>query len=221
CGVHRDRRRKRLAATAVTARSDETRCARTTDAGFPPSCPDAAIPTARSRSGRLPAERARRLRRALQAAELLHGATGPRRPRCRVANLAYPSGRISMRPPSIVFFLRPARLVFRLVGILAAQHAGDRLVYPWIDLQVAVFFRGEAEFNRAVAADKGLLAKTSGIFDGNAQQPLGECAAADRTVKLIGMGIGGIHRRLLLYIIASTHCAVIFPRSEERRVGKE
>ena len=85
-----------------------------------------------------------------------------------------------MRPPSIDSIAS----IFRLVGILAAQHARDRLVDPRIDLQVAIFFRGEPQFNRAVAADKGLLAKARGVFDRNAQQPLGEFAAANRAVKL-------------------------------------
>ncbi|MGH7925450.1 MAG: hypothetical protein ACREQH_12760 [Candidatus Binatus sp.] len=78
-------------------------------------------------------------------------------------------------------------LVIRVVGILAAEHARDRLMYPRIDLEVAIFFRGQPEFNRAVAADKGLLAKTRCIFYGNTQQPLRELAAADRAVKFVGM----------------------------------
>jgi hypothetical protein len=60
-------------------------------------------------------------------------------------------------------------------------------VYPRIDLQVAIFLRGEAKFNRTVAADKGLLSKAAGILDRNAQQPLGKFAAADRAVKFAGM----------------------------------
>ena len=58
--------------------ADETPCARTTAAEFPPSCRDAASPTARSRSGKLPAATAHRLRRALPAAELPRAATVPR-----------------------------------------------------------------------------------------------------------------------------------------------
>jgi hypothetical protein len=58
---------------------------------------------------------------------------------------------------------------------------------PRIDLQVAIFFRGEPQFNRAVTSDKGLLLKACRIFDRNAQQPLSEFAAADGAVKLAGM----------------------------------
>jgi hypothetical protein len=60
-------------------------------------------------------------------------------------------------------------------------------VNPRIDLQVAIFFRGEPQFNRAIAANKGLLAEARGIFNRNAQQPLGELAAAYRAVKFAGM----------------------------------
>ena len=73
------------------------------------------------------------------------------------------------------------------VGILATQHARDCLVDPRIDLQVAIFFRGEPKFNRTVAADKGLLSKARGVLDRNAQQPLGEFAATYCAMKFAGM----------------------------------
>ena len=56
-------------------------------------------------------------------------------------------------------------------------------MYPRIYLQVAIFLRGEPEFNRAIAADKGLLAKARRIFDANPQKPFGEFATAYHTVK--------------------------------------
>src|SRR5260370_31338032 len=86
---------------------------------------------------------------------------------------------------------------------------------PRIDLQVAIFLRGKPELNRAVAADKGLLAEAAGVLDRNPEQPLSEWAAADRAVELNGMRIGSSHMRLLFYIIASSPCAVIFPQSDE------
>jgi hypothetical protein len=84
-----------------------------------------------------------------------------------------------MRPPSIESL--PLALFF--AGIFAAQHARDRFMYPRIDLQVAIFLRGEPEFNRAIAADKGLLLKARRIFDANPQQPLAEFATTYHAVK--------------------------------------
>src|ERR1700723_2331661 len=78
-------------------------------------------------------------------------------------------------------------LVLLFVGNLAAQHTRDRLVNPRIDLQIAIFFRREPKFNRAITADKGLLPKARGIFDRNAQQPLGEFATAYHAVKFARM----------------------------------
>jgi hypothetical protein len=94
-----------------------------------------------------------------------------------------PGGDSDLDAPAILK-LRP-QLLF--VGILATEHARDRLVNPRIDLQVAIFFRGETKFNRTVAADKGLLSKAGGILDRNAQQPLGEFAAAYRAMKFAGV----------------------------------
>src|SRR4029077_10886714 len=86
---------------------------------------------------------------------------------------------------------------------------------PRIYLQIAVLFRGQPELNRAVAADKGVLAETAGVLDRNAEQPLREGAAANGAIKLSWMRIVGIHMRLLFYIIASSLCAVVFPQSDE------
>jgi len=55
---------------------------------------------------------------------------------------------------------------------------------PRIDLQVAILFRGQPQLNRAVAADKGLLAETAGVLDRYPEEPLREGAAANRSVKL-------------------------------------
>ena len=75
----------------------------------------------------------------------------------------------------------------RLVGILAAEHIGDRFMNPRIDLQVAILLRGKTKLNRAVAADKGVLPKAARVLDRNPQQPLGAGPAANRAVKLVRM----------------------------------
>src|SRR5579885_769544 len=55
---------------------------------------------------------------------------------------------------------------------LAAKHARDRVMHPWIDLQVAIFRGGKAKFNRAVGADKGSLAQSPRILYRDPQEPL-------------------------------------------------
>jgi hypothetical protein len=58
---------------------------------------------------------------------------------------------------------------------------------PWIDLEVAIFVRGEAKLNRTVAADKSLLPKAARVLDRNPQQPFGGLAAAYHAVKFARM----------------------------------
>jgi hypothetical protein len=53
----------------------------------------------------------------------------------------------------------------RSILSLAAQDSRNRIVNPWIDLQIAISGGGKTQLNRAVGTDKGPLRKTRGIFD--------------------------------------------------------
>ena len=57
--------------------------------------------------------------------------------------------------------------------VLAPKDARDCLVKPRVDLEVARLFRGEAELNAAVGADKRGLCEAGAIFDRDFQQPFG------------------------------------------------
>src|SRR5260370_39541516 len=85
---------------------------------------------------------------------------------------------------------------------------------PRIDLQVAILLGGNPELNRAVAADKGVLAEAADVLDRYPEQPLREGAAAYRAIKPGRMRIVGIHCGCYS-IIASTLCAVVFPQTDE------
>src|ERR1700674_5527623 len=95
-----------------------------------PSCRDGAVPRVRSRFQIRLDGRGRRSVRDRRAC------APPRKARGRVA-------RESSEPmPSLVLFPAP-------------KGARDCLVKPRVDLEVARLFRGEAELNAAVGADKG------------------------------------------------------------------
>ena len=55
---------------------------------------------------------------------------------------------------------------------------------PGVDLQIAVFFRRQAQFYTAISANKGVLTEPSALLDSKVQEPLFYRAPADFTIFL-------------------------------------
>jgi hypothetical protein len=52
-------------------------------------------------------------------------------------------------------------------------------VQPWVDLQIAILFRRQAQFYTAISADKRVLTESSTILDSEVQEPLTYRSPAD------------------------------------------
>jgi hypothetical protein len=63
----------------------------------------------------------------------------------------------------------------------SAQDPRDRIVDPWIDLEIAILGRGKTKLNRAIGTDKGPLGKTRRVLNADAQKPVAYRPAAQYT----------------------------------------